>query len=183
VLIESGDIDCPRMTTICARKNALIQNPSELNDQEVYYVLNSIEKKFYMNISDPSLSKRASDSWEYKKKPVETIQNYADHFEYKIPNIHIQRDYLMATVKPFKKPRINYLRNSSSDTDKEKESTAQLTKPEHYPIEILRYAPLNQTDFELIYKLPSILVRLVQLSYIEQFRQLLADNIHSYSVS
>jgi hypothetical protein len=168
------------MASICNRKNKPIQNPSELNDQEVYMRLYSPEKQFYMNISDDSLSKRASDLWEHKKRPTDTIESYADYFEYKIPNVRIRRDYLMGTMKNFRKPRINYLNDSPSR--KEKESLIPATKYEYFPIELLRYAPLNQTDFELIYKLPSILARISQLYYIEQFRQFLADNIRSYSV-
>jgi hypothetical protein len=179
LLIESGDIDYQRMASICDRKNKLIQNPSELNDYELYYPSHSSDKQFYMNISDNSLLKRASHLWEHKR-PVETIECYADYFEYKVPGIHIQRDYLLATMKTFRKPRINYLNNSL--LRKEKESTISSTKPEYYPIEVLRYAPLNQTDFELISKLPSILARISQLYYIEQMRKLLADNIQSYTV-
>ncbi len=110
------------MTTICARKNKLIQNPSELNDQEVYYASNATDKQFYINISDPSLSKRASDPWEHKKKSVEPFQNYADYFEFKIPDIRIRRDYLMATVKELKKPRIDYLKKPKIDYLKKTEN-------------------------------------------------------------
>src|SRR5262245_12079076 len=105
------------MASICDRKNKLIQNPSELNDQEVYCSLNAADKQFYMNISDDSLSKRASDLWKHKK-PLETIESYADYFEYKIPDIHIQRDFPMATMRNFKKPRINYFKNFSSEVEK-----------------------------------------------------------------
>jgi hypothetical protein len=168
------------MASICNRKNQLIQNPSELNDQEVYYSPYSIDKQFYMNISDDSLLKRASDPWEHKKKPLETIKTYADYFEYQIPGIHIQRDYRMATVENFKKPKTNYLNNSR--LKKEKKSIISSINNRYYPIEVLRYAPLNQIDFELIYKLPSILIRISHLYYIEQLRKSLADNIQSYSV-
>lgn len=168
------------MTSICERKNKLIQNPSELNDNEVYYSPYSIDKQFYTNISDESLSKRASDRWEHNKKPVEAIKSYADHFENKFPDIRIQRDYLMATLTNFRKPRINYLNNSP--LRKEKKSIISSDNIFYYPVELLRYASLNRTDFELIYKLPSVLVRISQLYYIEQMRKLLADSIQSYSV-
>jgi hypothetical protein len=170
------------MASICARKNKLIQNPSELSDQEVYKRLDSQDKQFYIHNSDASLLKHASDRWEHKKKLVETINNYADHFEYKMPGIQIRRDFLMATMNIFKKSRINYLKDSSSKTDVEEESASSSPKAEYYPIEILRYAPLNQMDFDLIYKLPSILSRISHLSYIEQFKKLLATNIQSHLV-
>jgi hypothetical protein len=170
------------MVSICDRKNKLIKNPSELSDQEVYRRLDSQDKQFYMNISDDSLLKRASDQMENKRKLAETIKSYADHFEYKMQGIQIQRNFLMATMKIFKKPRINYLKDSSSKADIEEESASSPTKVGHYPIEVLRYAPLNQVDFDLIYKLPTILARISQLYYIEQFRKLLATNIQSYLV-
>jgi len=56
------------------------------------------------------------------------------------------------------------------------------TKLYDYPIGVHYYAPLDQTDFELISKLSSILVRILQLSGIEQLKQLLPDNIQPYSV-
>jgi hypothetical protein len=177
--LESGDIDYERITKICDREKKLIQHPSELNDNELYYPPHLLGKQFYMNISDASLSKRASDQWEHKRR-VEGIQTYADNFEYTVRGIRIQRDFLMATMKDFRKPRINYLKDSVSK--KEKDLNTSLAKPVYYPIELLCYAPLNQTDFELIYKLPSILVRISQLYRIERLRKLFADNIKYYSV-
>ena len=52
----------------------------------------------------------------------------------------------------------------------------------YYPVELLHYAPLNQSDFILIYKLPNILIRLVQLYHIERLRKLFAENIQCYRV-
>lgn len=170
------------MISICNRKKESIKNPSELNNQEVYRRLDSQDKQFYINNSDDSLMKRASDQWPSKRKLDENINSYADHFEYKMPGIHIQRDFVMATTAIFKKPRINYFDNSLSKADKEKESALLSSKVEHYPIEVLRYAPLNQKDFDLMYKLPSTLVRISQLYYIEQLRQFLANNIQSQLV-
>jgi hypothetical protein len=137
------------------------------------------KKQFYTNISDVSLLKRAGDQWEHKR-PSDTVESYADYFEYIVPSINIQRNLQMATMKDFRKLRRNYLTDSL--LKKEKESNTPLTKPVYYPIELLRYAPLNQADFELIYKLPSILVRLSQLYHIEQLRKLLAESIQSYRV-
>ncbi|CAF4697295.1 unnamed protein product [Rotaria sp. Silwood1] len=178
--IESNDIDYQRMATICNRKNKSILNPSELNDNELYYPWHSSKKQLYTNISDVSLLKRVTDKWGHKK-PLDTIKNYADYFEYKVPNIYIQRDRLMATMRTFRKPKINYLKDSPSKKEKESNSSI-IIQNNYYPIEVLFYGPLNQADFELIIKLPSILVRISQLYYIEQLRKLLADNIQSYSL-
>ena len=167
------------MATICNRKNKLIQNPAELSDEEVYIRLDSTDKNLYVNISDVSFRKQASDPWKHKKS-VETIESYADHFEYKTPGLRIRRDFPMATMKDFKKPKKNYLTDFQSKKDKQ--SNVPSNKLDYFPIEVLRYASLNQTDSQLIYKLPSILVRISQLYYIEQFRKLLADNIQCYSV-
>jgi hypothetical protein len=161
------------MATICYRKNKC---PSELNDNELYSISYLSEKQFFMTVSDEFPLKRAGDKWEHKKL-LETIESYADHFEYKVPGIKIQRDLPMAVVKDFRKLRINYLKDSPLKKDKE-----VTIKTDYYPVEVLRYAPLNQTDLQLIYKLPSILVRISQLYYIEQLRRLLATNIQSYSV-
>jgi hypothetical protein len=132
-----------------------------------------------MNISDHSLLKRASDEWDHKKDS-ENIKTYADYFEYKEPDISIRRDLYLSTMKGIKKPKINYLKDTSKTT---KEKTNDSPKEHiYYPIEHLHYAPLNQKDYELIYKLPSILIRISQLYRIERLRKLFADNIKCYSV-
>jgi hypothetical protein len=167
------------MVSICNRRNKCIQHPSELADDELYYPWHLQNKQCYQNISDDSLLKRASDRREDKKTP-ETIESYADYYEHKLPNIHIQREYFMATMEGVRKPRINYLKDSLIMS--KKESIVSSVQPGYFPIEVLHYAPLNQPDLDLITKLPSILVRMSQLHYIEQLRKLLADNIQSYSV-
>ncbi|CAF4349805.1 unnamed protein product, partial [Adineta steineri] len=83
----------------------------------------------------------------------------------------------MATLKDFKKPKINYLKISTPKDDKQ-----STYKPSYYPVEILRYAPLNQIDFQLISKLQNILTRITQLYYIEQLKQLLINNIQPNTV-
>ncbi|CAF4312506.1 unnamed protein product [Rotaria sp. Silwood2] len=180
LLKKSDDIDYQRMMKICDRKNKFVQDSSELNDNELYYPLHLSKKQLYTNISDVSLLKRVVDKWEHKR-PLETTESYVDYFEHKVPNIHIQRDRFMATMKTFRKPRINYLKDSPLKKEKEQNSLI-ITQNCYYPIEVLCYAPLNQTDFELFFILPSILVRISQLYYIEQLRKLLADNIQSYSL-
>ncbi len=92
----------------------------------------------------------------------------------------LRKDPRKAEMKPIPKPNINCLKISSSTTNKVPNTSS--TKPVYVPFERLRYAPLNQTDFQLIYKLPSILIRIPQLYYIEQLRKLLAVNIQSYLV-
>ncbi|CAF3584226.1 unnamed protein product [Rotaria socialis] len=179
LLTKSDEIDYQRMTIICNRKNKSLQSEAELSDQELYYLSYSSSKEIYMNVADISQLKQITDRWEFKK-PQENIETYADYFEHKIPNIHIQRNRRMATMKIFHKPRINYLKNGLLRN--EKYSNNLTIQSYYYPIEVLRYAALNQTDLELIFKLPSILVRISQLHYIEQLRKLLADHIQSYSL-
>ncbi|CAF3207657.1 unnamed protein product [Rotaria sp. Silwood2] len=179
LLTKSGDIDFNRMTIICNRKNKFIQNNSELNNTELYYPSHLPEKRFYMHVSDDSLLKQASASWD-QKIISEDIKTYADYFEYKVSDLRIRRDRYLVTMKGVKKARINYLIETSINTDKE--TTDSESQPVHYPIELLCYAPLNKIDFELIYKLPSILVRISQLYRIERLRKLFADNIKYYSL-
>ena len=52
----------------------------------------------------------------------------------------------------------------------------------YYPIKSLRYAPLNQEDFCLIFQLPVLLVRIVQLFHTEKLRKSFAKDISYYSV-
>jgi hypothetical protein len=168
------------MKKICNRKSKFVENYSELNDNELYWPINLSEKQLFMNISDHSLLKRASDIWEHKKDS-ENIKTYADYFKYRQPNISIRQDSYLSTMKGFKSLRINYLKDTPKST---KEKTSDLSKEYiYYPIEYLRYAPLNQKDFELFYKLPSILVRISQLYRIEKLRKLFADKINCYSVN
>jgi hypothetical protein len=168
------------MSIICNRKDTLVQNHSELNDNELYCPSHFPDKRFYMNISDPSLLKRASDECNHKNKEELGIKTYADYFENKVKDVRIRRDSYLATMKGVKKPRINYLKESSQNT---KEEPNDLQKEAvYYPIELLRYAPLNAKDFESIYRLPSILIRISQLYRIERLRKLFADNINCYPV-
>ena len=167
------------MAMICDRKNQRIRKPTEINDEEVYIRLDTSDKQFLRTITDPSSPKRASDHWDHKRKLSENIETYADHFEYKIPGLQIERTFEMVSMQPFKKPRINYLKNSPSDMDAEQRSISIISKPEYFPVEVLRYAPLNQRDFELIYKLPNVLVRIGQLTVIEQLRELFVQKFCS----
>jgi hypothetical protein len=180
---EKTEIDGERMVAICNRLNQPVEHHNFLSDSELYVAYHLPHKPFYIKMPDVSSFKRTSDPWEHKKKS-ETIQTYADHFQDKVPNVHIQRDSLMAEMKGVSKPRINYLWKSLSDKNTNEIST---TSPANqsayfYPIELLHYAPVNRADLQLFYKLPSILVRITQLYYIERLRILFASNIQNYSV-
>lgn len=180
------------MDTLCKRKHQLIGDIAEVNDDEVYMSLNHTEKEFFVNISDSCDPKLASDPLEFRREPSansgqhkrklpDNVQTYADFHEHKREGIRIERDRLMAAVQSFKKPRTNYLKDSV-EIDREKRVTSILSQTVYLPIEILRYAPLNQRDFHLIYKLPTILIRICQLTYIEQLRKLFTENIPSHLV-
>jgi hypothetical protein len=91
-----------------------------------------------------------------------------------------QKDSSKVSLKRIEKPNMDYLKKVSSPTNKKQKTLSP--KPERCSIEVLRYAPLNQTDLELIYKLPSALARISQLYHIEQLKKLLADYNQSYSV-
>jgi hypothetical protein len=141
--IETGDIDDERMGAICSRKNKSIQDPSELEDDELYHPLNLPKQLFYLDISSASSPKRAA-------------------------------------MICMNKPDINYFKPCSSTTNKKSNNSSN--KVYYFPVEVLRYAPLNQADLQLFYKLPSILVRIEQLCPIGQLRNLLADNIQCHWV-
>lgn len=163
------------MRSICNRKDKFVKDYSELINDELYWPVNLSRKQFFINIPDYNLRKRGSDEWDHKKKS-ENIKTYADYFQDKEPNIHIQQDSYLATMKGIKPLKINYLKDTTKKTS---DSSSEYF---HYPIEHLRYAPLNQKDLQLIYKLPSIFIRISQLYRIEKLRKLFAENI-SYSVS
>ncbi|CAF2736199.1 unnamed protein product [Rotaria sp. Silwood2] len=170
------------MLSICNRLNKPVEHHSQLSDDEVYVAWHLQNKQLYINMPDSALLKRTSDLWTFKTK-LETIKTYADYFEYKLPNVCIDRDSLMATVKAISHPRINYLHRIPTETKAAKNSTNDLSDQcIHYPIELLHYGPVNQADLKLFHKLPSILVRLTQLYWIEQLRIVFASEIKSYTV-
>ncbi len=141
------------MNSICDRKNKLSQKPFELNHREVYIHSDLLSKQLYTSASDASLRQRISGR---------------------------RRNSSKVFIKRIEKPDMYYLKKSSSSTNKRQKTLPP--KPESCSIEVLRYAPLNRTDLELIYKLPSALARISQLYYIEQLNKLLADSNDSYSV-
>ncbi|CAF1034570.1 unnamed protein product [Rotaria sp. Silwood1] len=173
------------MLSICNRLNKPVKHHSQLSASELYVAWYLPHKPLYITMPDTVPSKRTSDLWMYKNKS-ETIKTYADYFENKLPHISIDRDALMATLKPIRNPRINYLYQvPATEKNAKKNSTTSLLLDQsvHYPIELLHYAPVNQADMKLFSKLPSILVRLTQLYWIEQLRILFASNIRTYSLT
>ena len=156
------------MKNICKRKGRFVQTYEELNDIELYWPLGLSRNQLYMNISNPLKRKRASDKWDHGNNDT-----YADYFQSKQPEVSIRRDSYLATVRGFKKVRINYMKDS---LPLKKEKLIDDSNDIYYPIEHLRYAPLNQHDIELISKLPSILARISQLYRIEKLRKLFSMN-------
>ena len=182
VAIDFGEIDSERMMSICNRLNKPVQQLSDLSDTELYIAWHLPYKILYIKMSGVSMPKRTSDLWKHKKKS-DAIKTYADYFQDKVPNCSIQQDSIMAEMKAVNKPRINYLCQSSPSTKTDENHTVSSSgQSVYYPIELLHYAPVNQADLQLFYKLPSILMRITQLYYTEQLRILLASSINTYSV-
>ncbi|CAF3332479.1 unnamed protein product [Rotaria sp. Silwood2] len=176
---DYNEIDVERMLSICNRLNKPIENYPQLSDNELYVAWYLSHKPLYVVMPGDVPSKRTSDPWIYKRK-LDTIKTYADYFQNKIPQISIPCDALMATMKPVSNPRINYLYPSS--IEKKAKNGSVCDRVVYLPIELLHYAPLNQADMKLFYKLPSILIRLTQLYWTEQLRQLLPLKPEIYSV-
>lgn len=170
------------MLSICDRLSKPVEDISHLSDTELYVAWHLPCKPLYIKMPGVSMPKRTSDPWKHTTK-LNTIKTYADYFQDKVPNCSIQPNSLMAEMKRVNKPRINYLYpSSSSKKTKEKHIVSSSNESIYYPIELLHYAPVNQADLQLLYKLPSILVRVTQLYYTEQLRTWLASNISTYSV-
>ncbi|CAF1172745.1 unnamed protein product [Adineta ricciae] len=176
LLTDNDDIDWQRMETICRRKNHPVQNFAELNESELYTTCHLEENTHYIYISDRSLLKKVSDPCD-KKAGSEYVHTYADYFKNKVPDVPIRRDSYLATMKGIREPRINYLKETPVADESKKSSMPQYV---YYPIELLRYAPLNRRDFEMIYQFPSLIVRVLQLYRVERLRRLFAENIGTY---
>ncbi|CAF1174718.1 unnamed protein product [Adineta ricciae] len=172
LLTSNDDIDWQRMEAICRRKNHPVKRFDELNESELYTTCHLEENTYYIYISDRSLLKKISDP--YDKKNLEYVRTYADYFESKVPDVSIRRDSYLVTMKGFREPRINYLKETPTADESKKSSIPQYV---YYPLELLRYAPLNRRDFEMIYQLPSLIVRILQLYRVERLRRLFADSI------
>ncbi|CAF1465863.1 unnamed protein product [Adineta steineri] len=162
LLTKLGHIDDKRITSILNRKNEVIHHPSQLNNEELYVSSESRPKQFYKYHSIGSSSKRKHDEFN-----TENLRNSTISYD----------NYLKAQMERVKKQKTDYLKINV--LKKNKESTCI---PTSYPVEVLRYAPLNQLDFQLITKLPPILTRIKQLYYIEQLKQLLINNIQPNTI-
>lgn len=170
------------MSAICKRLNKPVENLFELSDNELFIAWHLSYKPLYISIpSDCISSKRTSDLWPHKTES-QTIHTYADYFESKVASIKINRNSLMATMKAINYPRINYLYEESKAKSKKNTNITMNSLPVYYPVELLHYAPVNQTDLKLFYKLPSILLRITELLWIERLRILFATNLKIYSV-
>jgi len=156
------------MLNICHRHKEPLEHPSFFSPTELYTVWYLPTKPLFRYVSNISQIKRASDH-------KTNTQTYADYYEKLIRNIHIEKDFIMGSMKAINKRKIAL--NKHDDSIISSDQTIY-----YYPIELLHYAPLNQSDFDLISKLPSILVRIVQLYHIERLRKLFAENIKSYPV-
>jgi len=156
------------MLDICHRHKQPIEHPSFLLNTELYTVWYLPTKPLFIFLSNISEIKRASDHRTH-------TQTYANYYEKLIPNVHIEKEFIMGSMKAINKRKI--VLNQQEDLTITSDQTIY-----YYPIELLHYAPLNQSDYDLISKLPSILVRIVQLYHIERLRKLFAENIKSYPV-
>jgi hypothetical protein len=156
------------MLTICQRHQKPIEHPSLLSDTELYTVWYLLTKPLFISLVDIIPIKRASDR-------RTNTQTYADYYEKLIPNIRIEKELIMGSMKAVNKRKISV--NQPEDFIISTDQTIY-----YYPIELLHYAPLNRADLELISKLPIILFRTVQLYHIEKLRKFLAENIQCYPV-
>lgn len=160
----SNEIDKNRMSQICGRKTRPIRQFSNLSTDEVYRSCHLSSGQFFIFDSDVQLRKRVNDRCLFKSG------TFAEYFLSTQPEISFERDGFLATLKGIRQPRINFLWVDSTLEKREKDETKE---PTYLPIEYLRYAPLNQNDWKIIYRLPSLLCRVVQLYRIEKLRKLL----------
>ena len=164
----TNEIDFNRMFNICDRHRKPVEHPLLLSNTELYTVWYLPNKPLVMYQSNASQIKRASDR-------KTNCESYADFYEKQVPSVRIERELTMGSMRLIDKRKISL--NIREDPIKSSDHAVY-----YYPIELLQYAPLDQSDLQLISKLPSILVRMVQLYHIERLRKLFAENIRSYSV-
>ena len=167
------------MSSILHRRNRPVQTYEELSVDELYYAQHLNHRQWFTAISDVSLLKRPTDTWPHKKD-ADGIHTYADYFANKLGIDNFRRDTYLATMKGVRKQRINYLQETTRGGKEELPGT--LSEVNHFLVECLRYAPLNRADMDLFHRLPSLLVRVAQLSRIEQLRSLLAKDLRCYTV-
>lgn len=177
LITKSNEIDYQRIELICSRRTQIIHNYSQLTETELYTTRTPSGNTFYKYTSSVTRV-RGNDEWMHKKT-LDSIRTYDDYFTHKYPNISIEKNALFASMNTYRQVNINYLQEYYSLKKKNEYIDEKIY---YYPIEYLQYAPLNQYDYELIYKLPSILFRLSQLYRIEKLRKAFAKKMNSYSV-
>jgi hypothetical protein len=127
------------MLDICHRHRKPVDHPSLLSNTELYRVWYLPNKPLVIyQQSNTSQIKRAS-----ARKTND--ENYADFYEKLVPNVHIERELIMGSMRVIDKRKISL--NIREDPIKSSDQTIY-----YYPIELLQYAPLNQYDLQLISK-------------------------------
>lgn len=169
------------MASICGRRDRPVRESSELLTDELYCTSHLTNQSLFVHLSDHSLRKRASDRCDFKVDGVR-VETYADYFETKYPSVRVRRDAFLATMKGFRKARLNYLHDTTRNSDTAEEAKTAVSDPVYFPIEVLRYAPMNRFDWQWIHRLPSLLLRISQLYHVERLRKKLAEKIQCYSV-
>ena len=164
------------MASICRRRNRSLEENSELSTEELYYTSHLTNRHLFVHLPDESLRKRASERCDLKVDGAR-VETYADYFESKYPPVRVRRNAFLATMKGFRKARMNYLHET------EEEAKPDSRDPVYFPVELLRYAPLNRLDWERIHRLPSLLFRISQLCLVERLRKELAEQIQCYPVT
>lgn len=150
------------MSQICERKLRSIRQFSDLSTDEVYRSCHLSSGQFFTFDSNVQIRKRVNDQCLFKSG------TFAEYFLSNQPDISFRHDGFLATLKGIRQPRINFLWTDSSLEKHEKDERKDII---YLPIEYLRYAPLNQNDWKIIYRLPSLLCRIVQLYRIEKLRK------------
>jgi hypothetical protein len=169
------------MSSISRRRDRSVRDISELSTEELYYTSHLTSRFLFVHLSDHSLRKRVSDQCGFKVNGV-PVDSYADYFESKYSSVRLRRDAFLATMKGFRKARVNYLHDTNRKTETSEQAKAPGSDPVYFPLELLRYAPMNRFDWQWIHRLPSLLLRVSQLYYVERLRKKLAENIQFYSV-
>ena len=167
-IVDFDEIDFDRMSEICRRYQQPVEHPALLSDTELYTVWNLSAKPLFISLSNGVPSKRASDR-------KTNSESYADFYTKLVPNVHIRGELMMGSMRMVVRGKVGW--NLEEDSIKLSDQ-----RTVYYPIELLHYAPLNRNDFQLFWKLPPILVRIVQIYHLEKLRRSFADKLHIYSV-
>jgi hypothetical protein len=165
------------MHAICHRQDKSIGTYADLSTDELYLASHLSDKQWFVHLKDGTPFKRATDPWPDQNES-DTFKTYADYFAVKYAHVSISFDACLAQMKGMRTTRINYLQETSKKLTSHNNESSSI----YLPIELLRYAPINRNDRDLIYRLPSLLTRMSQLYRIEKLRQMLADGMRIYSV-